>query len=358
MARSAEMLWIDVLEHEESGEREEALELARHITQLDPNHAAAWKMVARMTLPPSRRGKSEMPTLVQAASALGALRQVVKLEPNDRDSWILGGILLVDHLGMLEEALAWWQERRAIEPTEVTPLVEQIAILVRLGMYTQAGELLEILFSPEMESPDNRQLVKMDQVRKMVEKAAKMEKDEVFRPQNPEHPRWEIIDRMKGRKPLSETFFLFTFVAPIVFLIGTVAMQLLGPSKYGFLLVFIIILGLFMLVSRMGSGLLHTLNRHALDLDRALDVEATAGKLCVPEDIRGSKLYEHLLGNRPEAFRERHLKIVDADEKLVVKWRPNLPNFAVEAGWWDNADDSDEDDSESDEPIELDGLED
>ena len=358
MARSAEMLWIDVLEHEESGEREEALELARHITQLDPDHAAAWKMVARMTLPPSRRGKSEMPTLAQSASALGALRQVVKLEPNDRDSWILGGILLVDHLGMLEEALAWWQDRRAVEPTEVTPLVEQIAILVRLGMYTQAGELLEILFSPEMESPDNRQLVKMDQVRKMVEKAAKMEKDEVFRPQNPEHPRWEIIERMKGRKPLSETFFLFTFVAPIVFLIGTIAMQLIGQSKYGFLLVFIIILGLFMLVSRMGSGLLHTLNRHALDLDRALDVEATTGKLCVPEEIRGSKLYEHLLGNRPEAFRERHLKIVDADEKLVVKWRPNLPNFAVDSDWWDNSDDSDENDSESDEPIELDGLED
>ena len=113
-----------------------------------------------------------------------------------------------------------------------------------------------------------------------------------------------------------------------------------------------------MLVSRMGSGLLHTLNRHALDLDRALDVEATAGKLCVPEDIRGSKLYEHLLGNRPEAFRERHTKIVEADENLVGKWRPNLPNFAVEADWWDNADDSDEDDSESGEPIELDGLED
>ena len=44
MARSAEMLWIDVLEHEESGEREEALELARHITRLDPAHAAAWQL--------------------------------------------------------------------------------------------------------------------------------------------------------------------------------------------------------------------------------------------------------------------------------------------------------------------------
>lgn len=369
MAASAEMLWIDVLEHEESGERGEALELARQITKLEPDHAAAWKMVARMTLPPQRRGQQEMPTLAQAATALGALRRVVEIEPNDTESWLLGGILLVDHLGMLEEALVWWQKRRVVEPSEVTPVVEQIAILVRLGMYTEAGELLEVLFSDGMDSPDSRQLVKMDQVRKMVSKAAKMEKDEVFRPQNPKHPRWEIIDRMKTRKPLSETFFLFTFVAPIVFLIGTVAMQLLGGTQFGFILVFLIILGLFMGVSRMGSGLLHSLNRHALDLDRALDVEATSGKVCVPEDIRGSKLYVHLLGKRPEGFRERHEKIVDADEKIGRRWKPELPDFfdVGDDSWWgDEAESGDEDSAgegsdeseESDEPLELDELED
>ncbi len=364
MASSAEMLWIDVLEHEEAGEREEALELAQKITRIEPDHTSAWRMVARMTLPPQRRGQQEMPTLAQAATALGALRRVVQLEPDDRESWILGGILLVDHLGMLEEALVWWQERRVVEPSEVTPLVEQIAILVRLGMYTQAGELLEVLFSEGMESPDSRQLVKMDQVRKMVEKAAKMEKDEVFRPQNPKHPRWEIIDRMKARKPLSETFFLFTFVAPIVFLIGTVAMQLLGGTQYGFILVFLIILGLFMGVSRMGSGLLHSLNRHALDLDRALDVEATSGMVCVPDGIRGSKLYEHLLGKRPEGFRERHERIVDADEKLKRKWKPVLPDFSSvgDESWWGEGDESGDDSSDayedSDEPLELDELED
>ena len=364
MAESAEMLWIDVLEHEEANEREEALELAQQVTKLDPNHAAAWKMVARMTLPPQRRGQQEMPTLAQASTAYGALTRVVEIEPNDTESWHLGGILLVDHLGMLEEALAWWQKRRAVEPSEVTPVVEQIAILVRLGMYTEAGELLEVLFSDGMDSPDSRQLVKMDQVRKMVSKAAKMEKDEVFRPQNSKHPRWEIINRMKTRKPLSETFFLFTFVAPIVFLIGTVAMQLLGGTQFGFILVFLIILGLFMGVSRMGSGLLHSLNRHALDLDRALDVETTSGKVCVPDDIRGSKLYGHLLGKRPEGFRERHEKIVDADEKIKRKWMPVLPDFTSvgDESWWgeedEPRDDSSDSDVDSDEPLELDELED
>ncbi len=360
MASSAQTLWVDVLEHEQAGEREEALQLAKEITQIEPDHAAAWKMVARMTLPPARRGQQDMPTLAQAATALGALRRVIQLEPDDSDAWILGGILLVDHLGMLEEALQWWQERRRIEPNEVTPVVEQIAILVRLGMYTEAGELLEVLFSDGMDSPDSRQLVKMDQVRKMVSKAAKMEKDEVFRPQNPKHPRWEIIDRMKGRKPLSETFFLFTFVAPIVFLIGTVAMQLLGQTQYGFILVFLLILGLFMGVSRMGAGLLHTLNRHALDLDRALDVEATAGKVCVPDGIRGSKLYEHLVGKRPEGFRERHLRIVDADEKIQRRWKPELPDFfdVGDDSWWGSGDDSSAEVEESDEPLESDELED
>ena len=233
MANKADMLWEDVLELEEAGERQEALDLCRQITRMEPDHAAAWKMTARMTLPAARRGVQDMPTLSQAASAYAALQNVVRLEPEDTESWALGGILLVDHLGMLEEALEWWQQRRQIKPEDVTPLIEQIAILVRLGMYSEASELLEIMFDSGMEQPDRKQLMNMDRVRQMVDKAAKMEKEEIFRPQNSKHPRWEIIGRMKTRKPLSETFFLFTFVAPIVFIIGSIAMSVLGGRGYG-----------------------------------------------------------------------------------------------------------------------------
>ena len=336
MASKADMLWEDVLELEESDEREEALNLCRQITRMEPDHAAAWKMTARMILPAARRGVQDMPTLPQAASAYAALQNVVRLEPEDSESWALGGILLVDHLGMLEEALEWWQRGRRVNPKDVTPLIEQIAILVRLGMYSEAGELLEIMFDSEMEQPDRKQLVNMDRVRQMVDKAAKMEKEEIFRPQNPKHPRWEIIGRMKTRKPLSDTFFLFTFVAPIVFLIGTVAMQLLGGLKppYGFIFVFIIILGLFTGISKAGAGLLQKLNRHALDLERAIDIEATSGKVCVPSDIRGSKLYNHTIGNRTEAFQDRHGRIIESDEIIGQKWNPNLPDFSNTDSWW------------------------
>ena len=334
MANKADMLWEDVLELEEAGERQEALQLCRQITRMEPDHAAAWKMTARMTLPAARKGVQDMPTLPQAANAYGALQNVVRLEPEDTESWALGGILLVDHLGMLEEALEWWQQRRQVNPEDVTPLIEQIAILVRLGMYSEASELLEVMFDSEMEQPDRKQLMNMDRVRQMVDKAAKMEKEEIFRPQNPKHPRWEIIGRMKTRKPLSETFFLFTFVAPIVFIIGTIAMSALGGNQYGFILVFLIILGLFMGVSRAGAGLLQKLNRHALDLERAIDIESTSGKVCVPAEIRGSKLYNHTIGKRTEAFQDRHSKIIQSDEIIDKKWKPNLPDFSNTEGWW------------------------
>ena len=342
MANKADMLWEDVLELEEAGERQEALQLCRQITRMEPDHAAAWKMTARMTLPAARRGVQDMPTLPQAASAYAALQNVVRLEPEDTESWALGGILLVDHLGMLEEAVEWWQQRRQVNPEDVTPLIEQIAILVRLGMYSEASELLEIMFDSEMEQPDRKQLMNMDRVRQMVDKAAKMEKEEIFRPQNPKHPRWEIIGRMKTRKPLSETFFLFTFVAPIVFIIGTIAMSTLGGSQYGFILVFLIILGLFTGVSRAGAGLLQKLNRHALDLERAIDIEATSGKVCVPAEIRGSKLYNHTIGKRTEAFQYRHSKIIESDEIIDKKWKPSLPDFSNTEGWWGDDEESED----------------
>ena len=330
MANKADMLWEEVLELEESGEREEALDLCRQITRMEPTHAAAWKMTARMTLPAARRGVQDMPTLAQAASAYAALQNVVRLEPGDAESWAIGGNLLVDHLGMLEEALGWWQQRRQIDPNDVTPLIEQIAILVRLGMYSEASELLEIMFESEMEQPDRQQLMNIDRVRQMVDKAAKMEKDEIFRPQNSKHPRWEIIGRMKTRKPLSDTFFLFTFVAPIVFLMGTVAMTLLGGSQFGFILVFVIILGLFMGVSRAAAGLLHRLNRHALDLERALMLRLLLERsVCQPKfEVVNSTIIQ--LENEVLLSRIGIQKLLNLTRLLVKSGNQTCPIFLTQ----------------------------
>ncbi|DAC38448.1 MAG TPA: hypothetical protein D7H75_01515, partial [Candidatus Poseidoniales archaeon] len=60
---------------------------------------------------------------------------------------------------------------------------------------------------------------------------------------------------------------------------GTVVMTMVGGTTWGFLLVFVFILACFMTITRLASGLLHKLNRHALDLDRAIDYETTSGKV-------------------------------------------------------------------------------
>ena len=53
-----------------------------------------------------------MPSLLQAAKSVTALRKVAELDPENRQAWNLGGTLLVDHLGMMDDALEWWEKRR------------------------------------------------------------------------------------------------------------------------------------------------------------------------------------------------------------------------------------------------------
>tara|TARA_Y100001970_G_scaffold249806_1_gene320798 strand:+ start:5384 stop:6370 length:987 start_codon:yes stop_codon:yes gene_type:complete len=327
MVQDAEILWEEALELEQAGEKDEALSVAKKVIDLDPEHIDAWMAIARLSLPQINRGKQDEPDLSQASSALSAISNVVRLDPENKDAWMMGGVLLVDHLGMMEESISWWEERRKIAPNEIMPLIEQISILIKLGLYKDASDRLELMFESDMESPDNRQLIQMDAIRKLIDKAIKLEKDEIFKPQDPNHKRWEIIRRMKDRKPLSETFFLFTFVAPIVFILGTFAMSFLGGSKWGFLVVFVIILILFATINRMASGLLDSLNRHVKDLERAIDVESSSGKLCISDEIRESKLYSAVMKKRKRAFTERMDLIIESNEKINPRWNVSLPEW-------------------------------
>ena len=336
MAKSAEMTWLDAIEAEQSGDRAGALEAAKKTVAIDSIHVDGWMGVARWSLPAETWGKQVQPDLKQSAKSMTALRRVVQIDPENFEAWRLGGVLLVDHLGMLEDGLRWWQDRREIAPYEVAPLIEQIAILVRIGHYEECAELLEDLFGEGMEATSSNQLARMESVNRMVSRAAKMEEDEIFRPQNPKHPRWAIIERMKKRKPISPTFFLITFIAPIVFLLGTISMTLVGNSTWGFLMVFVFILICFMAISRVTSGLLHKLNRHALDLDRAIDIETSSGRICIPETIRYSKLYAAMVGQRMPALGERLELVVQSGDKLPIRWSPDIPEFSViEEGWLD-----------------------
>jgi|TARA_B110000881_G_C18524595_1_gene489594 hypothetical protein len=320
------MIWLDALDSEERGDRKMALSKAKSVIELDDKHADAWMAIARLNLPNITRGKQMMPDLKQSSIALSALKKVVTLDPDNKLAWELGGTLLIDHLGMLEHGLEWWEDYRLHAPYDVTPLVEQIGILARLGYYDDCKYKLEELFSEEMDAPANQQLLRMQSVRSMVAKAAKMEPSDIFKPQDPKNPRWEIIGRMKNRKPITETFFLLTFIAPIVFILGTIAMNAFGGTTAGSVAVFLLILFLFASINRFSSGLLNNLNRHALDLDRAIDFELTSGKICIPEDTRNSKLYRSMLKPRTPALKERLDIIVNTDEKLSKNWMLKISN--------------------------------
>jgi tetratricopeptide (TPR) repeat protein len=330
MAKSAEMIWLDALDHRDKGDFDSAIEAAKDVVHIDETHSDAWMGIATWSLPPPTRGKQVHPTLEQSAKSMSALRKVLLIEPKNIEAWKIGGWLLADNLGMLEDALQWWEEYRNEYPTDVTPVIEQISILVRLGLYEECAERLIELYDEDMDAPSNQQAMRMDGVRKMVERAAKMEKEEIFRPQDPEHPRWEVIERMKKVKPLTSTFWLIAFIAPIVFILGSIAMTFLGGSLFGFILVFLLILGSFGILTRASMGLLQKRNRHALDVDRAIDYETSSGKLCIPDSIRGSIVYNSMLKNRSNTVIERLGLLVEANEKINPQFMLRLPEWYKE----------------------------
>ncbi|MFL2957639.1 MAG: hypothetical protein ACJZ4Z_02480 [Candidatus Thalassarchaeaceae archaeon] len=47
MAKSPEMVWLDVLDLEEKGDRENALLQARSVVEMDEKHADAWMAIAQ-----------------------------------------------------------------------------------------------------------------------------------------------------------------------------------------------------------------------------------------------------------------------------------------------------------------------
>ena len=133
------------------------------------------------------------------------------------------------------------------------------------------------------------------------------------------------MKRMKNKKPITENRFLFTFTAPIVFLLGILVMDALGDTALGTIAVFLIILFLFATITRLSNSLLNNLNRHALDLDRAIDFETTSGKICIPDEIRESKLYASMMDIKTPALKERMDMIITSGEKLPKKWELNVP---------------------------------
>ena len=104
MTGDAEGHYLDAIEAEEEGDFDAALEHSQLAVKSDPEHSNAWWMVTCCWLGWQHH-------IEQASKALSACTKVVELDPT-RVGVVKGGRLMVDHLGLFEDALHWWQRCR------------------------------------------------------------------------------------------------------------------------------------------------------------------------------------------------------------------------------------------------------
>ncbi len=317
------MIWLDAMEANEEGNREEALAMAEEVVSLDGGHADAWFAVAQWTLPIDSRGKQMMPDMIQASKSMAAIKKTVELDPQNEHAWKIGGEIMVGHLGMLGHGLEWWEGRKGAAPSDVLPYFEQASILIRLGYFEEAGECLEVLDRIIESQPSKSLEARAGRIRGIYEEQSSMEKELGFEPQNSKDDSWDLISRMRKKKPITETYFLLMFVMPIVFLLGSAAMMVV-PSTF---VVMLLIIAMYFGIARFSRGLLLKLNRPESFLNRAIDIECSSGKVCVPDDIRGSKLYSYVIKKRTPSFQERLGVIEQSGEPLPMNWSLDVPEL-------------------------------
>ncbi len=317
------MIWLDAMEANEEGDREAALAMAEEVVSLDEGHADAWFGIAQWTLPIDSRGKQMMPDMIQSSKTMSAIRKTVELDPQNEHAWKIGGEIMVGHLGMLEHGLEWWEGRKDAAPSDVLPYFEQVSILIRLGYFEEAGEYLEVLDRMIESQPSKSLEARAGRLRGIYEEQASMERELSFEPQNSKDDSWDLISRMRKKKPITETYFLLMFVMPIVFLLGSAAMMVV-PST---LVVMLLIIAMYFGIARFSRRLLLKLNRPESFLNRAIDIECSSGKVCVPDDIRVSKLYSYVIKKRTPSFQERLGVIEQSGEPLPMNWGLDVPEL-------------------------------
>ena len=336
---TAEGHYLDALEALEADDREQALEHAHKAVKLDPEHADAWRVISDANLP----GLRKQPTLLQAASSLSAAKKVVQYQPDDLAMWVRGGKLLSDELGLYMDALHWWQDARHHAPYEVTPIVEQAAILADMGLYGEASERLQTIFDENMDLATT-QYARVARLHELCKLASEQPSSEHFKPWEKHHNGWEAIHMRKNKPPISESKIFLLLTTPILMLEVIMAPQIFGSGFGGFCLTSLLILVTVTVGMRISRRWFQRFNRPAFNLLRAMDFESSTGYVVVPEEIRLSKLYMFILSRRPPAFQERALKIVDSKETLKGDWKPILPDFSSHI----SEEEPEEDESEGD----------
>ena len=326
MAVDVEDLWLEALEAEAVDDRDEMARISDAIIAEEPSHGEAWWMRARLELP-----TTGFPTLNEASRCLRACRKTVEYDPDNRAAWWRAGQILIEEFGMLEDALDWWQARREVEPTDPEPLIEQVAILSDLGKYADAAERLNQLWAEGMDGMQHSQLMRTAKLHSTVRKAAEREKVLIFEPWKPDHEGWKDIEFQRKRKPANEQVTFIMLVGPLIMaqMLFWNGVEFTESKWIPMLTAFLMVIVTVLIGVKFSRSLTMKLNRPAYNMIRAMDIEMSSGKVCIPEIWRPLRLYQSILKFRTPAYRERLEKIVDSGEPLPKSWRPRIPDLST-----------------------------
>ena len=318
----AESHYLNALEALEEGDQERAKAEAKKATTLDPEHLEAWSVYVDACLPPAGVPVS----MAQAAQALSAIKKIIAVDPTRMDMWVRGGRLMADDLGMLHDALHWWQACREVAPQEVTPVVEMASILADMGEYEQAQSRLQSILDDNMDV-GMTQFRKINALLQLVRAAAVQQEKDIFKPYEKHHDGWEAIRHKMRKPPMSENFIFLITAVPILLILVIMLQGIVEPSIATLCLNTLVILIVIMICMRNAKRWFQIINRPAFNLLRAMNFEAATGYTVLDEDIRTSVLYMYIMQRKPTSWQERTLKIIDNGKPLPNNWRLRLPDF-------------------------------
>lgn len=318
----AEHHYLDAVEAYDKGDYDLAFKEAKATVELDPEHVAAWVLYSDAAL----AGESKNPTLSQAAISLNGCRKAVELDPLQLQMWVRGGQLLSDTLGLLDDALQWWQDCRHHAPEEVTPIVEQATILTDMGLYGEADKRLQSIIEQNMDIATS-QTGKLYYLMNLVKAAAEGTSGTYFRPWEKNHGGWGAIKSKMRKPPVSETFIFMLATLPFLLLEVMLSDKIFGTKWTGFCLTSLLIFATVLFGMRLAKRWTGLLNKPAYNLLRAMNFEASTGYTVIEEEIRISVLYTYIMQRKPKAWQERMIKIIDSGKALPQGWNLQLPDF-------------------------------
>ena len=318
----AEHHYLDAVEAFDSGDFDLAFKEAKAATTLDPKHVEAWVLYSDAAL----AGETKNPTLSQAAKSLNGCRKAIDLDPMLLQMWVRGGQLLSDNLGLLDDALQWWQDCRHHAPDEVSPIVEQATILTDMGLYSEADIRLTSIIEQNMDIATS-QTGKLYYLMNLVKAAAEGTSGTYFRPWEKHHDGWGAISSKMRKPPVSETFIFMMATMPFLLLEVVLSDKIFGQGWGGFCLTSIIIFATVLFGMRLAKRWTGLLNKPAYNLLRAMNFEASTGYTVIDEEMRLSVLYLYIMQRKPKAWQERMIKIIDSGNKLPQGWKQQLPDF-------------------------------